>query len=92
MYGTRHGPGLIIPLRAEGCSAQGLWGQCDEGLSGEKVRIICEAGTRITYHGVRPVIMRLDMFEVACLPERRDVPVQLTHPEVDSGVAVTDRA
>jgi hypothetical protein len=37
-----------------------------------------------------PIIMGLDMLEVACVLERRDVPVQLAHPEMDVGVPIAD--
>ena len=44
------------------------------------------------YHGVRPVVVRLDVLEIARVFERGEVPVELAHPEVDRRIAVTNRA
>ena len=42
--------------------------------------------------GVRPVVMRLDVVEVARILERSILPVQLAHPRVNVGIAVTNGA
>jgi len=44
------------------------------------------------YQGIRPIIARLDVFEVARLTEGIDRPIQLAEPQMNCGVAVTDRA
>ena len=41
---------------------------------------------------MRPVIVRLDVLEVARLLESGDIPVQLAHPEVNVRVSVSDGA
>ena len=41
---------------------------------------------------MRPVVVRLDVIKVARILERREVPVQLAHPRVNVGIAVTNGA
>lgn len=41
------------------------------------------------HHRMTPIIMRLDMLEVACVLERRDGPIQLAHPAVKVRVPIT---
>lgn len=50
------------------------------------------ASSATTHHGVTPVIVRLDMLEIARVLECRDVPVQLAHPQVEVRVPIPDRA
>lgn len=45
-----------------------------------------------TYSSLRPIIVHLDMLEVARILERSVVPVQLAHPLVQVRVPVADRA
>ena len=45
-----------------------------------------------TYSSLRPIIVHLDMLEVARVLERSVVPVQLAHPLVQVRVPVADRA
>lgn len=42
------------------------------------------------HHRMTPIIMRLDMLEVACILERWDGPIQLAHPEVKIRVPISD--
>ena len=45
-----------------------------------------------TNRRMRPVVVRLDVVEVACIFECRAVPVQFAHPEMDVRVPVPDGA
>lgn len=40
------------------------------------------------YLGVRPVVMRLDVFKIRRIFERRIVPVQIFQPPIDVGIIV----